>query len=112
MNEKKANKIRNLRKKEPYIKWSAVLRLEDIVPKRGRHDTEYAVLYIDGGGSIVSSIDIAQKLALFEFYEFSGKVKQTKGGTFLSVSTCKMSESYKDTPLKANQSQLDEVLPY
>lgn len=89
---------RKLRKREPFIKWSAVLKLEDIVPKRGRHDTTYAVLYVDGGGSLVSSVEIAGKLSLYENYEFTGRVKQTKGGTFLSVSSAELSGSYKDYP--------------
>lgn len=108
--EKKVNKSRNLKKKDPFIKWSATLRIEDIVPKRGRHDTTYAVLYIDGGGSVVSSVETAQKLALYEFYEFSGKVKQTKGGTFLSVSRVENCRDYKEFKIEESEELKD--LPY
>lgn len=110
MSEKKENKRRTFRKKEPFIKWSAVLKLEDIVPKRGRHDTRYAVLYIDGGGSCVSSLEIAERLALYEFYEFSGKVRQTKGGTFLSVSKVVDARSYKDFTEEVSNSS--ELIPF
>lgn len=56
-------------------------KLDDIRPRKGRF-RPYCVLYSEAG-NFCSSLELAEKLCLYEPYLLAGTVNIARGGTFL-----------------------------
>ncbi len=87
--------------KKPSIRWSSLLSVEDIVPRRGRFG-RYCVLYTNAGNTVCCNEDLAQHLCLFEPYEMFGEVKVFHGGVYLKLERANLFEPSgysKKTPL-------------
>ena len=89
MQKKKRNKWQEKRK----IKWSSVLIIQDISPRKAR-DFVYVILYTDVGITVCTDETKANKLCLFEPYEMKGYLNYTKGGVYLVLEKAKLAEGH------------------
>lgn len=64
------------------VKWTSILSVTDISPRR-KGDFTYHLLYTDLGISVCTSETIGEKLCLFEQYDMKGYINFCKGGSFL-----------------------------
>lgn len=72
-------------KHQQKIRWSALLSIEEMVPRRGRYG-RYVVLYTNANITVCCGEELANKLCLFEPFEMKGEVQQYHGGTYLKLS--------------------------
>lgn len=71
-------------KRQQKILWSALLTIEEMVPRKGRYG-EYVVLYTNAGNTVACSPELAHKLCLFEPFEMKGTVNYYNGGMYLKL---------------------------
>lgn len=77
---------RQLKTQKPIsIRWSGLVKIEDICLKKSRFGNVYAVLYTNSGINICSPEQEAAKLCLYEPYEMRGTIKQFLGGQYLKL---------------------------
>jgi len=81
------------------ILWSAMLRIEDIQPRKSRWGTIYAVFYTSAGLTVCATEKQAQSICLFEPYEMKGQVKTYDGGFYLKLDRMDLFDpvSFKET---------------
>lgn len=83
--------------KKPTIKWSGLVKIEDIQLRKTRYGDIYAVLYTNAGSNVIASERHAQLCCLYEPYEMRGHIKAFYGGQYLKLDRLELfqSNSYK-----------------
>lgn len=67
------------------IRWSAMLSVDDMQPRRSRYGTVYCVLYTNANQTVCCDEKTAQRVALYEPYMMKGFVHPYNGGVYLRV---------------------------
>lgn len=80
--EQKANTNQTKWKEKKRIKWTSMLVINDISPRKSR-DYVYVVLYTDANVTVCCNEFQAQRLCLSEPYEMAGYLNYKKGGVYL-----------------------------
>ena len=71
--------------KKPSIKWSAMLKIEDVCPRRSRWGQPYILLYTNAGIAVCADEAIGNRICLYEPYEMRGYLKAFTGGSYLKL---------------------------
>ena len=84
--------------KKPQIRWTAMLKIEDICPRRSRWGDPYVLLYTNADVPICAEERVGNQVCLYEPYELQGWLKPYNGGTYLKLEKFELfnSQNYLD----------------
>ena len=91
---------KEIRKSSPArLRWSGMLKVEEIQLRKSRWGGVYALLYTNAKTSVVATEKQASLMCLFEPYEMYGEIKMYHGGVYLRLSKASIfnSAGYRDT---------------
>ena len=77
----------------PLIRWTGMLKVEDLQPRKSRWGTTYCVLYTNANQTICCSESDGQKICLYEPYEMKGFIHPYHGGMYLRLEKATVYES-------------------
>lgn len=91
---------KEIRKVHPVtLRWSGMLKVEEIQLRKSRWGGVYALLYTNANTSVVATEQQASLMCLFEPYEMQGDIKMYHGGVYLRLgkATIFNAKTYKET---------------
>ena len=87
--EGKANKEETKWKQKTKVKWSSLLSIKDISPRKSK-DWTYVILYTDADVTVCCSELQAQRFCIGEPYEMRGYLNYKKGGVYLVLEKARL----------------------